>query len=279
MDILHLIDRLEELFNESRAIPFTHNVIVDEDRMLDLIDQMRVAIPDEVKKAQQVTSQRDRILAQAQEEANRTLALAREKSDQMVERDAIVQSAQARAEQSVAQIRSEAEQSRRDADQYVVDTLTGLELELERIINRSTLEWVGFRGSLEKRVPGPVFRVNVVGEDSDQSFQTMLVGDDLFYLFAEVRKLLLSDVVGHIGITINSLSSNVALSHGWGGSERDRRVWCLLWRSKHNTTAPAVEMSALFDCLIPRLSDNAQCICQACAESRCTWQTNTCLGK
>ena len=41
MDILHLIDRLEELFNESRAIPFTHNVIVDEEKMLDLIDQMR----------------------------------------------------------------------------------------------------------------------------------------------------------------------------------------------------------------------------------------------
>lgn len=136
MDILHLIDRLEELFNESRAIPFTHNVIVDEDRMLDLIDQMRVAIPDEVKKAQQVTSQRDRILAQAQEEANRTLALAREKGDQMVERDAIVQSAQARAEQSVAQIRAEADQSRRDADQYVVDALTGLEMELERILNQ-----------------------------------------------------------------------------------------------------------------------------------------------
>jgi hypothetical protein len=136
MDILHLIDRLEELFNESRAIPFTHNVIVDEDRMLDLIDQMRVAIPDEVKKAQQVTAQRDRILAQAQEEANRTLALAREKGDQMIERDAIVQSAQARAEQSVAQIRADAEQTRRDADKYAADALTGLELELERILNQ-----------------------------------------------------------------------------------------------------------------------------------------------
>jgi cell division septum initiation protein DivIVA len=136
MDILHLIDRLEELFNESRAIPFTHNVIVDEDRMLDLIDQMRVAIPDEVKKAQQVTAQRDRILAQAQEEANRTLALAREKGDQMVERDAIVQSAQARAEQSVAQIRADAERTRQEADKYVVDTLSGLELELERILNQ-----------------------------------------------------------------------------------------------------------------------------------------------
>ena len=54
MDILHLVDRLEELFNESRPIPFTHNVVVDEDRMLDLIDQMRVAIPDQVKKAQKL---------------------------------------------------------------------------------------------------------------------------------------------------------------------------------------------------------------------------------
>ena len=42
MDILHLVDRLEELFNESRAIPLTKNVAVDEDRMLDLIDQMRI---------------------------------------------------------------------------------------------------------------------------------------------------------------------------------------------------------------------------------------------
>ena len=54
MDILQLIDRLEELFNAAKAVPFTHNVVVDEDRMLELIDQMRIAIPEEVKKAQQV---------------------------------------------------------------------------------------------------------------------------------------------------------------------------------------------------------------------------------
>jgi hypothetical protein len=136
MDILHLIDRLEELFNESRPIPFTHNVIVDEDRMLDLIDQMRVAIPEEVKKAQQVLAQKDRILAQAQEEANRTLALAREKSEQLIERDALVQSAQARAEQIVAQIKADAEIQRIEADKYVVDTLRNLEMELEGYLNQ-----------------------------------------------------------------------------------------------------------------------------------------------
>ena len=112
MDILHLVDRLEELFNESRSIPFTHSVVVDEDRMLDIIDQMRVSIPEEIKKAQQLLAQRDRILAQAQEEANRTLALAREKSDQLVERDPIVQAAQARAEQIIDQARVEGDKTR-----------------------------------------------------------------------------------------------------------------------------------------------------------------------
>jgi len=136
MDILHLVDRLEELFNESRPIPFTNNVIVDEDRMLDLIDQMRVAIPDEVKSAQKLMADRDRTLAQAQEEANRTLKLAREKSESIVERDSLVEAAQAKAEDVIARAQQEAEATRMDADQYVADTLMKLELEMERVLNQ-----------------------------------------------------------------------------------------------------------------------------------------------
>jgi cell division septum initiation protein DivIVA len=136
MDILHLVDRLEEILNQSRPLWFTHSVIVDEDKILDLIDQMRVAIPDEVKKAQQLTAQRDRILAQAQEEANRTLAIAREKSEQSVSRDAIVQAAQARADQIAAQAQIEVGRIRHDADIYALETLTHLEMELDRTINQ-----------------------------------------------------------------------------------------------------------------------------------------------
>jgi F0F1-type ATP synthase membrane subunit b/b' len=136
MDILHLVDRLEELFNESRSIPFTHSVIVDEDLMLDIIDQMRVSIPEEIKKAQQLLAQKDRLLAQTQEEANRTLALAREKSEQVVERDAIVQAAQVRAEQIIAQARVDIEHTKREADEYVLDTLTKLEMELDRSLTQ-----------------------------------------------------------------------------------------------------------------------------------------------
>lgn len=134
MDILHLVDRLEELFNESRPIWFTHNVVIDEDRMLDIIDQMRVSIPDEIKKAQQLLAQRDRILAQAQEEANRTVALAREKGEKLLDKDPITQAAQTRADQIIAQARLEGEQTKRDADEYVLQTLTTLQTETEKIL-------------------------------------------------------------------------------------------------------------------------------------------------
>ena len=136
MDILQLIDRLEELFNESKAIPLTRNVMVDEDRMLDIIDQMRIAIPEEVKKAQQLLGQRDRVLAQAQEEANRTLEIARQKADQLISKDLIMQDAQRRADQILAQARAEADGMRADADEYVINSLTQLQEELERISNQ-----------------------------------------------------------------------------------------------------------------------------------------------
>jgi vacuolar-type H+-ATPase subunit H len=134
MDILHLVDRLEELFNDSRPIWLTHSVIVDEDRMLDLIDQMRVAIPEEIKKAQQIITQRDRILAQAKEEANRTIALAREKADKQLEDNEIIQAARMRAEEIIDETQKDAEASQREADKYILETLTGLELHLDRLI-------------------------------------------------------------------------------------------------------------------------------------------------
>ena len=150
MDILQLIDRLEELFNEGKAIPFTRTVAVDEDRMLDIIDQMRIAIPEEVKKAQQLLSQRDRVMAQAQEEANRTIELAREQADGMVNKDGVVQEAQRRAEQILAQARADAEATRHDADDYVLETLGRLQGEMERVLSQVRN---GIRTLEEERMP------------------------------------------------------------------------------------------------------------------------------
>ncbi|QRN83506.1 hypothetical protein JR338_01775 [Chloroflexota bacterium] len=136
MDILHLVDRLEELFNESRPVWLTHSVIVDEDRMLDLIDQMRVAIPEEIKKAQQIIAQRDRIMAQAKEEANRTLALARDKAERSLDDNELILAANSQANQIVERAHQEAALTQHEADQYILDSLSKLETDLDRLLSQ-----------------------------------------------------------------------------------------------------------------------------------------------
>ena len=137
MDILHLVDRLEEIFNAGTSIPLSHKLMVDEDRVLEIIDQMRVSIPEEVNKAQQVLAQRDRVLAQAQEEAARTVQLAKEKAEQMLSRDAMVQSAQVRVEQMMQAARTDAETIRAEADDYTLEVLTTLEAELVKSLTQA----------------------------------------------------------------------------------------------------------------------------------------------
>jgi len=136
MDILHLVDRLEELFNNSRAIPLTHNVIVDEDKFLDIIDQMRISIPEEVKKAQEVFTKKDRYMAQAQEEANRTLQLARDRASDLIDKEALVADAKRRADQILDQARLEADTVRAGADQYAQESLLNLEHAMEQLLTQ-----------------------------------------------------------------------------------------------------------------------------------------------
>lgn len=136
MDILNLVDKLEELFSQGRSIPLTHNVVVDEDKMLDIIDQMRISIPDEIKRSQQVLAQRDRILAQAKEEHDRTIEIAKEKREQMISNSEISAEAKKRGDQIISQAYTESEVIKREADKYALDTLKRLEFEMDRTINQ-----------------------------------------------------------------------------------------------------------------------------------------------
>ncbi len=135
MDIQHLVDRLEDLIDEGRHMPFSKFTMIDEERALELIDQMRISIPEEIEKASRVLAQRDRILAQSNEEAARIIQGAREQGNQLLDREATVQAAQSRAANIIEQARQEAENITAEADRYVLETLSKLEQQLARALN------------------------------------------------------------------------------------------------------------------------------------------------
>lgn len=132
MDIQHLVDRLEDLIDEGRHMPFSKFTMVDEERALEIIDQMRISVPDEIEKAARILSQRDRVLAQANEEAARLLQQARAKGEEMLDQEVSVQAAQNRAANIIEQARQEAEQIKAGADSYALQVLSKLEQQLTR---------------------------------------------------------------------------------------------------------------------------------------------------
>jgi hypothetical protein len=144
MDIQHLVDRLEQALNESTRIPLSAYLLVNEEKVYSLLDQMRVAVPEEIKRANRVEAEKDRILAQAKEEAERIRELSRQEAGELVKRDAIVNAAQHRAENIIERARRDAEALRQDADVYIVDVLQRLEQDLARTMNvvRNGLEKV-----------------------------------------------------------------------------------------------------------------------------------------
>ena len=135
MDIQHLVDRLEDLIDEGRHVFGTKFTMIDEERALEVIDQMRISIPEEIEKSARVLAQRDRVLAQANEEAARIIQQARHKSDELVEQEVSVQAAQSRAANVIEAARQEAEVITREADNYVLQVLSALEQQLVKNIN------------------------------------------------------------------------------------------------------------------------------------------------
>ena len=156
MNLLHLVDRLEELVGGAQRMPIGSRVMIDRRRLLDLIDQMRVAIPQEVREAQRMVAEQERLHREAEEEARLIVARAEEQAARLVgehevtrqaERHAedLARQAEARLEQRVsganADIRDRIEESRRLADQqmraadgYARELLQRLERQLQAFV-------------------------------------------------------------------------------------------------------------------------------------------------
>jgi vacuolar-type H+-ATPase subunit H len=156
VDILHHIDRLEEIVGEARKLPVGGGVVVPRQRLLDLIDRMRVAVPKEVYDAREVIEKRDEVLADAAAEASRIITRAKEEVEERLKGTEVVKAAEERSRQILAQAQERvlelsreaeaqaagrlddaqeaAREQMREADVYALQTLKKLEGELNEFI-------------------------------------------------------------------------------------------------------------------------------------------------
>ena len=119
IDIQHLIDRLEELVGEARRLPLGGNVVMDRRRLLDLIDQMRVAVPAEVREARGIVEEGEEILARARQEAEQVLTAAHTQVEESLEDDHLVKAAEERGRELVRQAEEKVSTMVREAEEQV----------------------------------------------------------------------------------------------------------------------------------------------------------------
>ncbi len=101
---------------------------------LDLIDQLRVAVPEEVRAAKRINAEGERIIERTQEEAERTIARAQEQAAFLIEERGLTEAAHEEGRRIVAAAEEDAEEVRRGADEYAASVLIGLEGDLVRTL-------------------------------------------------------------------------------------------------------------------------------------------------
>lgn len=113
----------------------TRNAIVDRDAALNLIDELRVAVPEEVRAAKRINAEGERIIEKAQEEAERIVARAQEQAAFLIGERGLTEAALDESARIVAEAVTEADQVRAGADDYAAGVLAALETEVTRTLH------------------------------------------------------------------------------------------------------------------------------------------------
>ena len=98
MDVLVLIDKLDELVHNAKAVPLTDQVRIDREEIWEILDQMRATIPDEIKQARWIVKERQEMLGEAKRESERIVVEAREIAQREASQQEVVRLAERQAE-------------------------------------------------------------------------------------------------------------------------------------------------------------------------------------
>ena len=135
MDIQFLVERLEAMVVNARKVPMTSQIILEQATVLDLIDQLRVAIPEEVRQARRINQERDRVLGKAREEAEGIIGAAQEQAAILLQDQSILREAEKRAQEILDGAHGKSDETMRGADQYAADVLVRLESDLVKTLS------------------------------------------------------------------------------------------------------------------------------------------------
>ena len=124
MTIEDILEQIDDILDAAWAMPLSGGkIVVDGDRMRDMMDSIRAALPGEIRQARAIVKDRAEIIDTAKKEAEGIIRNAEERRNQILSHEEIVKLAQERANEIQAQTQKRARDMRRTAQEFTDDLL------------------------------------------------------------------------------------------------------------------------------------------------------------
>ena len=151
MKLSSLIEKLEELISSGTGVPATGRVLIDRDKLTELVNQIRSSIPEDIQEAQDLLQMREKLINQALLEGRHIRSASEDEARSRVRESEItkeakkrsgeiIEEAQHRAQRVLDETDAQVTTRRAGADKYTQETLLKLEEDLSQILTTMTSE-------------------------------------------------------------------------------------------------------------------------------------------
>ena len=127
MEIFTSLERMEEILEEAKKVPFTEKCIIDKNELIEAIKEIRLNLPDELNKAKWIREERERIIAEAQKDADDIVKEAENRIISMIDEHEITKKAYAKKNEIIASANEMYREYNRNAANYADEILSSVE--------------------------------------------------------------------------------------------------------------------------------------------------------
>ena len=130
MEIFTLLENIEDILEKSKGVPFSNKVLVDKEEILEIISELRLKLPEELKQAKWIKEERQRILVEAQKEADDIVKEAENRIISMIDEHEITKKAYEKKAEIIETANEMSREISKGTKDYADNVLNGIEVAL-----------------------------------------------------------------------------------------------------------------------------------------------------
>lgn len=151
-DVFNLIDDMEGYFEECKSVPFSNKIVVDMEVIYEFITDLRLKLPEEIKRSQRILEEKERIILEARREAKNAESMATTRVNELVNNHEITLKAEDRAEELLFSANETAKEIKIGAYEYVEELVAQIELAMKDTVEQTSVHYAKFEEYVDQQI-------------------------------------------------------------------------------------------------------------------------------